>query len=186
MKDIRKELLHTAHEKGICADGYRQMLESADIDALIEYYTAQPDWCLERNFPDLETLREHFADAGDKGVFVDRTFNGELLNERQVYVFHNCKGKIKVGLNLEKAIIPMIYLANGCRMRIEGVAGLSPNDKPLAGTGRLGNLPPIRAVGKPPSHNLPIRVPIYLFGKNDVTAESDENVEFKVYKHDLV
>ena len=161
MKDIRKELLHTAHEKGICADGYRQMLESADIDALIEYYTAQPDWCLERDFPDLEMLREHFADAGEKGVFVERAFKGELLNERQAYVFHNCKGTIKVALNVEKAVIPMIYLANGCRMRIEGVADekirASALTQSLAGVGRVGKLPPIR-------------VPIYLFGENAVTA----------------
>ena len=118
MKDIQKKLLLTAHEKGICADGYRQMLESADTDALIDYYVVNPDWCLERNFPDLETLREHFADAGEKGVFVDRTFNGELLNDLQAYVFHNCKGTIKVGMNVDKCIIPMLYFANGCNITV--------------------------------------------------------------------
>ena len=158
MKDIKNDLIRTAHAKGICADGYRQMLESADIDALIDYYIANPDWCMERNFPDLETLREHFANAGNKGVFVDRNFNGELLNDLQAYVFHNCKGTIKVSLNVDKGIIPMLYFANGCDMTV------------ISNVKRL----------------LPIRVPIYLFGKNDVTAVSDENVEFKVYKHDLV
>ena len=165
MKDIRKELLHTAHDKGICADGYRQMLESADKDALVEYYTAQPDWCLEHGFPDLQTLREHFADAGNKGVFVDRTFNGELLNDLQVYVFHNCKGRIKVNLNVEKSIIPMLYFANGCDMTVDFHQPASVSS--------VRQLPPVK-------------VPIYSFGKNDVTAVSDENVEFKAYKHDLV
>ncbi len=165
MKDIRTVLLHAAHEKGICADGYRQMLESADIDALIDYYVANPDWCMERNFPDLETLREHFADAGEKGVFVDRTFHGELLNDRQVYIFHNCRGKIKINLNVEKSIIPMLYFANGCNMTVDFYQPASVSS--------VRRLPPVK-------------VPIYSFGKNDVTAESDENVKFKIYKHDLV
>lgn len=160
MKDIRKILLHTAHDKGICADGYRQMLESADKEALVEYYTAQPDWCLERNFPDLETLREHFADCGDKGVFVDRTFHGELLNDLQAYVFHNCKGTVKVGLNVDKCIIPMIYLANGCQLRIIGVGDIVPRK--------------------------PSEVPVYVFGENEYSAKDNRYVKFLIYKHDLV
>ena len=165
MKDIKDDLIRTAHAKGICADGYRQMLESADIDALIEYYTAQPDWCLERNFPDLETLREHFANAGNKGVFVDKTFHGELLNDRQAYVFHNCKGTIKVNLNVEKSIIPMFYFANGCDMTVE-----------------FKQLPSLPGIKKIPF----IKVPIYSFGKNDVVADCNENVAFLTYYHDLV
>lgn len=165
MKDIRKILLHTAHDKGICADGYRQMLESADKDALVDYYVANPDWCMERNFPDLLTLREHFADCENKGVFVDKTFHGELLNDLQAYIFHNCKGTIKVNLNVEKAIIPMFYFANGCDMTVDFYQPSS-----VSSMKRL----------------LSIKVPIYSFGKNDVTAVSDENVKFAFYKHDLL
>lgn len=160
MKDITYDLISTAREKGICAVGFRKMNESADVDALIGYYTAQPDWCLERNFPDLETLREHFADCGDKGVFVDRTFHGELLNDLQAYVFHNCKGTVKVGLNVDKCIIPMIYLANGCKLRIIGVGDIVPRK--------------------------PSEVPVYVFGKNEYSAKDNRYVKFLIYKHDLV
>ena len=165
MKDIKNDLIHTARSKGICAEGFRKMLESEDVDALINYYVGNPDWCMERNFPDLETLREHFADAGEKGVFVDKTFQGELLNDLQVYIFHNCKGTIKVNLNVEKAIIPMLYFANGCDMKVD-----------------VYTIPLPSGIKR----RISIKTPIYIFGKNDVTAVSDENVKFTIYKHDLI
>lgn len=160
MNDIRDSLIHTAHAKGICAEGYKQMLESSDIDALVNYYITNPDWCLERNFPDLQTLRDHFGDIDEKGVFVDKTFNGELLNDLQAYIFHNCKGTIKVGLNVEKAIIPMLYLANGCDLKIVGV----------------GDIKPIK----------PSEVPVYVFGQNDVSVRDNEYVLFRMFPNKLL
>lgn len=160
MNSIKETLINIAHAKGICAEGYRQMLESADIDAMVDYYVANPDWCLERDFPTLPMLREHFPDAGNKGVYVDKTFHGELLNDLQTYIFHNCKGTIKVGLNVEKQLIPMLYLANGCRLRIIGIGD---------------------AVTKKPSE-----VPVYVFGKNDLSARDNKYVEFNIYKHKLI
>lgn len=140
MKDITYDLISTAREKGICAVGFRKMNESADIDELIDYYVANPDWCLERNFPDLETLREHFADCGNKGVFVDRTFHGELLNDLQAYVFHNCKGTVKVGLNVDKCIIPMLYFANGCNITVScDIPYLLPIRVPIYATDEWAN-----------------------------------------------
>lgn len=160
MDNLKEILINTAHAKGICAEGYKQMLESADIDAMVDYYVANPDWCLERNFPTLQMLSEKFADCEDKGVFVGKTFHGELLNDLQTYIFHNCKGTIMVGLNVDKAIIPMLYLANGCRLRIVGVGGIVPK--------------------------VPSEVPIYVFGKNDYSARDNKYVEFNIYKHKLL
>ena len=160
MKELKEVLIDTAHAKGICAEGYRQMLESSDIDAIVYYYVANPDWCLERDFPTLQTLSEKFSDYEDKGVFVNKTFHGEVLNDLQTYIFHNCKGTIKVGLNVDKAIIPMLYLANGCRLRIMGVGEVIPKK--------------------------PSEVPVYVFGMNDVSARDNKYVKFITYKHDLV
>lgn len=160
MNDIRDSLIHGAHDKGICAEGYKQMLESSDIDSLVNYYVANPDWCLERNFPDLQMLTEKFANCENKGVFVNKIFKGELLNDLQTYIFHNCKGTIKVGLNVDKAIIPMLYLANRCRLRIVGVGDIKPQ--------------------------IPSEVPIYTFGKNDYSARDNKFVKFNIYKHDLL
>lgn len=160
MKEIKESLIHTAHAKGICAEGYRQMLESSDIDALVNYYVANPDWCLERSFPDLQTLTDKFADYEDKGVFVNKTFHGELLNDLQTYIFHNCKGTIKVGLNVDKAIIPMLYLANNCDLEIVGISEIKPIK--------------------------PSEVPVYMFGQNDVSARDNEYVLFRMFPNKLL
>lgn len=149
-----------ARDKGICAEGYSQM-RLRDIGALIDYYIANPDWCMERGFPDLATLKEDFADCADKGVFVSRTFNGEVLNERQAYIFHNCRGTIRTGLNVRSAIIPMLYFGNGCRMRI-------------VGTGERSQM-----------RHRPV-VPLYLFGKNDVSARDNAYAMFTRTKHKLL
>ncbi len=151
-----------ARAKGICAEGYEEM-RIDNVDALIDYYTQNPDWCMERDFPTLATLKEHFADVGDKGVFVGRTFHGELLNERQAYIFHNCRGTVKVGLNVERANIPMIYVANGCRLRFVGVGEYAPKN------------PDERSI-----------VPVYSFGKNDISARDNKYVAFSRYKSELI
>ena len=160
MNNIKDILLNTAHAKGICADGYKQMLSSTDASAMVDYYVQNPDWCLERDFPTLPILSEQFANCEDKGVFVNKTFHGEVLNDLQTYIFHNCKGTIKVGLNVDKAIIPMLYLANGCRLRIVGIG---------------------EAVTKTPSV-----VPVYVFGKNDYSAKDNKYVNFSIYKNELI
>ena len=160
MNNLKEKLINTAHAKGICAEGYRQMLGSADAGAMVDYYVANPDWCLERDFPTLGTLREHFADCVDKGVFVDRTFHGEVLNDLQTYIFHNCKGTIKVGLNIEKAIIPMLYLANNCQLEIIGVGDVILNK--------------------------PSTVPVYIFGENEVDAKDNKYIKFNIYKNELI
>lgn len=160
MDFLKEKLINTAHAKGICAEGYKQMLSAAGVNDMVEYYVANPDWCLERDFPDLQTLRRDFGNVGDKGVFVDRTFYGEVLNDLQTYIFHHCKGTVKVGLNVDKAIIPMIYLANGCRLRIVGV-------------------------GNPPQPARPSEVPVYVFGENCYSAHRNAYVTFRVYKSEL-
>ena len=116
--ELKETLMSGAREGGICAEGYGQM-RGYDRDAMIDYYLANPDWCLERGFPSLELLRREFSDIGDRGVFVGRTFDGEAFDERQVYVFHDCKGTISVGMDYGNAVIPMLYFANGCDMVVK-------------------------------------------------------------------
>lgn len=162
MKDteLKDWLMETARDAGICAEGYAQM-RAYDRDELIDFYVKNPDWCLERGFPDLHTLEESFADCGDAGVFVGRKFNGEVLDGLQTYIFHNCRGTIKTGLNVEQAIIPMLYLANGCRLRIVGTGPKTAmRDRPV--------------------------VPVYSFGHNDVSARDNAYVRFNKMKRDLL
>lgn len=107
-----------ARRHGICAAGYRQM-RGYDRDGLIDYYIANPDWCMGRGFPSHDILRSEFSDIEDKGVYVGKTFNGEVFSEKQVYIFHDCKGTIRVAMDYDNAVIPMLYFANGCEMHVE-------------------------------------------------------------------
>lgn len=159
MKEIKEKLMELARAKGICQPGYERMREGG-VDSLVDYYVENPDWCLERGFPDLAILKEHFTGFEDKGVFVGRTFHGEVLNDLQTYIFHGCKGTIRVGLNVEKAVIPMLYLANGCRLRIVGVGEVKPKKRS--------------------------EVPVYEFGGNDVSAKDNGYVKFTRYKTELI
>lgn len=121
MKDIENlkiELMHGAQKGGICDEGYH-IMRSRDFDGLIAYYIQNVDWCMERSFPDLQTLTDEFADLASKGIYVNHVFHGEILNDLQAYIFHNCKGVIKTRLNLALKIIPMFYFANNCDLTIE-------------------------------------------------------------------
>lgn len=115
---LKETLMEDARRGGICAEGYGQM-RGYDRDGLIGYYLANPDWSIERGFPSLELLRREFSDIEDKGVYVGKTFDGEVFSEKQAYIFHDCKGAIRVAMDYDNAVIPMLYFANGCKIRVE-------------------------------------------------------------------
>lgn len=138
-----------ARHAGICAQGYER-LRSLSVPELIRYYITNPDWCLERNFPSLDLMRQYKDSLEEHGVFIDRKFSGETLNSHQAYIFHNCRGHFRTGLNVDLAIIPMLYLANSCRLSIKG----------------SGDFPP------PSSSDRPI-IPIASFGRNQLSARDN-------------
>ena len=116
--DLKQELMDSARDNGICAEGYGHM-RAYDRDGLIDYYMSNLDWGMERGFPSLKLLRREFSNIEDKGVFVGRTFNGEVFDRLQTYIFHDCRGTIRVAMDYDNAVIPMLYFANGCRIRVE-------------------------------------------------------------------
>lgn len=138
----------------MCAEN-RHALENVETKAqAIILYKKTIDWALEENYPTIETIRKYFSDCESLGVFVDREFHGEVLDSKQVYVFHHCKGTIKTGLNVGSKLIPMLYFANDCDMRIE-----SKCNTPIT-----------------------INVPLYVFGSNRISAEQSDDIECKIYK----
>lgn len=164
MDDLKQYLLSLSREKGICAEGLAHM-RADSLPALVDYYLENPDWCLERNFPDLDCLKRNFSNIEDKGVFVGRKFNGELLNDLQVYIFHKCSGTVKVSLNVDKRIIPMLYVANGSRIRFVGVGDNS--------------FIPFRKEDR-------TQIPVYSFGKNSISAKDNRWVSFIHFKNSLL
>jgi hypothetical protein len=158
---LKEELMRTARTKGICLDGFQTMHSANSKEALVAYYLQTPDWSLERSFPRLDVLRQHFADCQEQGVYIDATFHGETFSKLQTYVFHNCKGVINVEMDYAEANIPMLYFANDCHVEIvcrqqqgEGVPA--------------------------------IRIPMYVFGENVVTYEDTDNAVFQRYDFELL
>lgn len=154
-KDI---LLRNGKLNSMCAENIAALKECETKSDAIELYKKTINWALERDYPSLEVLREEFAECHSDGIFVDHTFNGEILNEHQVYVFHNCRGTIKVGLNMDKAIIPMLYFANNCEMTVEGINA---------------------------TRIMPDIVPCYVFGYNDISAHNDINAIFRIHREEV-
>ena len=118
ISELKHQLMQQARFNGICAPGY-ELMRGYDRDGLIGYYVQNPDWAMERGFPSLELLRREFSDIEDKGVFVGKTFDGEVFDKLQTYIFHDCKGAIRVAMDYDNAVIPMLYFANGCNIRVE-------------------------------------------------------------------
>jgi len=153
----KKQLRHEASAHHMCAENRHLLEDVEDRGDAIALYKKTIDWALEENYPDLDTIRKYFSDCEVYGIFVDKHFNGELLSDHQCYVFHNCTGTIRTGLNLERKIIPMLYFANGCNMLIEGV----------------------------PNSVLQVRVPLYVFGPNIVKWDKSGDIVCKTYKFDV-
>jgi hypothetical protein len=138
----------------MCEDNRAYLSACETKEDAIRLYKQTIDWALEESYPDIDFLRKEFCDQESQGLFVDHHFDGEVLNEHQVYVFHHCTGTIRVGLNIAKKLIPMCYFANDCDITILGI-----DDERI----------------------LPDRVPLYVFGKNKIVAESTHLVEFRKF-----
>ena len=153
-KQWQKQLRREASAHGMCAEN-RHALEGVESkrDA-IRLYKKTIDWALEEGYPSLEAIRQHFSDCEIEGIFVDKHFDGEILDRSKVYVFHHCTGTIRTGLNVDLRIIPMLYFANGCDMIVKGAPGVSR----------------------------PVSVPLYIFGDNRIEAEPSEAIEYRTFK----
>lgn len=140
----------------MCADNRAYLSACETKEDAIRLYKQTIDWALEEGYPDLDFLRKEFSDQQSQGIYIDHNFEGDILNEHQVYVFHNCKGTIRVGLNIAKKIIPMCYFANNCDMAILGIEN------------EYGFMPD--------------RVPLYIFGENKIDATNSNSIEVRIYQ----
>ena len=154
----KSHLQQQARIHKMCADNRAYLNACGTKEDAIRLYKQTIDWALEEDYPSLDFLRKEFSNCQGEGVFIDQHFTGQPLSEHQVYVFHNCTGTIRVGLNLAKKIIPMCYFANGCDMTVLGFEG---------------------------DHFLPDRVPLYIFGDNKINAENSNSIEVRIYKHPI-
>lgn len=149
-------LQEQARRHNMCADNRAYLNACETKEDAIRLYKQTIDWALEEGYPNLDFLRKEFGNSQGEGIFIDHHFTGQPLSEHQVYVFHHCTGTIRVGLNLAKKIIPMCYFANNCDMTILGFEG---------------------------ERIFPDRVPLYIFGENNINAENSNTMEVRIYQH---
>lgn len=153
----KRQLRREASVHHMCGEN-RSALECVDsMDEAIKLYKKTIDWALEEGYPNINTLRRYFSNCEDYGVFIDKNFHGEVLTEHQVYVFHNCTGTVRTGLNIRKGVIPMLYFANGCDMNVRGIHGSGAQ----------------------------ARVPLYVFGDNRIAGEQSDDIICKTYTYDV-
>lgn len=141
---------------GVCDEYSGLMKRASSREDALALYKRGIDWSLENNAPSLDLLRENIDVCEREGVFIDREFHGEVLNDESVYVFHHCRGEIRTGLNMARRIIPMLYFANGCDMTVKSI----PDD----------------------FRTRPDVVPLYIFGDNTVLGENSSSMACTVYK----
>lgn len=101
---------------------YRNPLERCETAAqAIRLYKNCISWALQERYPTKDDLLAFASKEtlAENGVYVDTVFNGERINSHICCVFLNCKGWISTGLNLDKAIIPMLYLSEGCDLKVK-------------------------------------------------------------------
>lgn len=139
----------------MCAENRAYLNACETKEDAIRLYKQTIDWALEEGYPNLDFLRKEFSDQQSQGIYIDHNFDGDILNEHQVYAFHHCTGTIRVGLNLAKKVIPMCYFANNCDMTILGVE----EDK-----------------------DYPDRVPLYIFGDNNINATNSNSIEVRIFR----
>lgn len=128
MKDWHKDkVMNMANNRVINYSGttlcnnYRNPLERCTTASqAIRLYKNCISWALQEQYPTKEDLLS-FADKetlAKNGVYIDTEFNGELINNHICCVFLNCTGTIRTCLNIDKAIIPMLYFSEGSNMDI--------------------------------------------------------------------
>lgn len=106
--------------KSLC-DNYRNPLERCETPAqALRLYKNCISWALQEQYPTKEDLLAFASKEtlAENGVYIDTTFDGERIDSHICCVFLNCKGRISTGLNVEKAIIPMLYLSDGSELEI--------------------------------------------------------------------
>ena len=119
MQDWKDILIERAKEQGMCRENFTALERLSDKRSAVALYKKTVDWALENGYPGLDVIREHFNGMEQDGIYVDLDFKYDEVVS-QVAVFHNCSGTIRTGLNVETAVIPMLYLANGSRLVIDG------------------------------------------------------------------
>ena len=72
MVDVKEELLNGALAVQGCADGLAQLGQATGKEEILQCFVDRVDFCLAKDFPTKEYLKEHFGDVlHRKGIYAD-------------------------------------------------------------------------------------------------------------------
>lgn len=116
--ELSKHLLNTAKSAGLCTE-HQSSWKDRSVAAFVEYYKANPDWCIERQYPSYDLLSKEFnsEDVRKQGVYVGQDGLDISLTEPEglpIYIFNQCSGT----LIAEGWTAPKVYIALGSKIKI--------------------------------------------------------------------
>lgn len=113
-----QELIRQGRNGMCCVDVFKKLPTATD-DELIDFYLRDPNYNIEKQYPDLNFLSKYCDNdyARSKGIYINQKLDN-LICDKQVYIFNNCTGNINVIFNRKDKIFPMIYLGFGSNLDI--------------------------------------------------------------------
>lgn len=111
--NISEELKDKAVSLGLCkewTDGWGD----PSVDDLVKKYIDGIDFCIEKDFPSNEYIKQNFGEVAEKhGVYVDKKIE---LSDPSILVLNGfCKGKINIG----EFCVSTIYVRHNSDVEVE-------------------------------------------------------------------
>lgn len=116
--ELSQRLKADAISKNLC----QEHIDGWDKDGvfdLMEYYKANPDWCLERKYPSIEFLKENFNSVSvrNQGVYIGWGGGGGDLvlatpDGAPVFIFNQCSGRVRI----PEWMVARVYVALGSNL----------------------------------------------------------------------
>lgn len=110
----KNDLMYFMNDNGelehICSTYTSKVQKSKNIQDLIKLYKQEPSWAMSVKYPSLDVMKRYFdiPEVMRMGVYIDRVV--DVVCDDEVYIFNNCKGKIELTFNPDKACFPTIYI----------------------------------------------------------------------------
>ena len=116
MKKSAKWLAGSAKKNGICQEWFDRLAGCNDdqIDKMMIMYVKGIDFCMENNWPDLETVRKHFKGRMEHhGVHCDEECT--ISNERFTVLLGHCR----TAISFDQYSVGEIYVRHDSKAEIE-------------------------------------------------------------------
>ncbi|MFO3727275.1 hypothetical protein [Butyricimonas muris] len=112
MTSIKEELLKGARAVQGCADGMAQLGEAMGKEEMVQCFIDRVDFCLAKNFPTKEYLKEFFGEVlGKKGIHVDERVK---LTGGNAILLGNCEAEC----DAEGYAVSRLYAKHDTRLEI--------------------------------------------------------------------